>query len=305
MADFKTHMMVSTATGAVLGFAGYRANVPWDSCFVAGTLCSVSGMLPDLDSNSGRPLREATAMGAAVVPMLMVDRLQRLDLNNDTMVLIAILSYIAIRFVLAEIFRRYTVHRGMWHSLPAAAICGMVAFLIVSHEDLGIRIFKTVAVVLGFMSHLILDEIWSVDFKRGSYQFKSSFGTAIKLWGNNRLVNVLVYAKILVLGALVYGDQNYMSHYNCNPLVPHTVSELVASIRDGFKKTYGSTDTKLDPIVEAGVGAVQERLPPGYPTQLAPSGSQPNVQNPANAYPSIPNLQPTNGNWQQAPPRYQ
>jgi hypothetical protein len=157
-------------------------------------------MLPDLDSDSGRPLREATALSAAVVPMLMVERLQRLQLNHDTMVLIAIASYLAIRFLMAEAFRRYTVHRGMWHSLPAAATSGMLAFLIVSSEDLGVRIYKTSAVVLGFLSHLILDEVWSVDFKRGSYRFKSSFGTALKLWGNNRSASIGAYTILLVPG---------------------------------------------------------------------------------------------------------
>ena len=236
MADFKTHMTVSTATGALLSIAGYQAGIDWDTCAVAGVLCSVSGMLPDLDSNSGRPLREATAMGAAVVPMLMVDRLQRLQLNHDTMVLIAIVAYLTIRFILAEMFRRYTVHRGMWHSLPAAAICGMLAFLIISNEDIGVRCFKTAAVVLGFLSHLILDEIWSVNFKRGSYRFKSSFGTALKLWGNNRMASVCTYATLLVVSALVYQDQGYMSRYHTNPTVPHTLSELYATVKNRIER---------------------------------------------------------------------
>jgi membrane-bound metal-dependent hydrolase YbcI (DUF457 family) len=237
MADFKTHMTVSSVTGAVLSVAGYRANLPLDSCLVAGCLCSVSGMLPDLDSNSGRPLREATAMGAAVVPMLMVDRLQRLELTHDTMVLIAILTYITIRFFLAEMFRRFTVHRGMWHSLPAAAICGMVAFLVISNEDLGIRCYKTAAVVLGFLSHLILDEVWSVDFRQGTYRFKQSFGTALKLWGNNRKSNLMTYAKLLIISALVYQDQGFMSRYHINPHVPHTFGELMASIKEKIQKS--------------------------------------------------------------------
>lgn len=305
MADFKTHMTVSTATGAVLAFAGSRANIPWDTCLVAGTLCSVSGMLPDLDSNSGRPLREATAMGAAVVPMLMVDRLQRLELQHDTMVLIAILSYIAIRFVLAEMFRRYTVHRGMWHSLPAAAICGMVAFLIISHEDIGLRIFKTSAVVLGFLSHLVLDEIWSIDFKRGSFRFKTSFGTALKLWGNNGTANVLAYIKMLALGAIVWQDQSYMAHYDCDPRVPHTVSELFASVRSRFNQATGNANPEADLQIDSALRTAQDNLPPGYPAQHIPGTAQTEYQNPTNSYPSLPNQTIPSNNWQQAPPRFQ
>lgn len=228
MADFKTHMTVSTAAGVLYAIAGLQNGVPQTTCLLAGGLCSVSGMLPDLDSESGRPLREATTLAAAVVPMLMVDRLQRMGLNHESMVLAAALVYITIRFVLTEIFRRYTVHRGMWHSLPAAAIVGMVAFLVMSTEDISLRLFKTMAVVLGFVSHLIIDEIWSVDFRKGQYQFKTSFGTALKLWGNSSWANYATYFKVALLALLVYQDHGFMEKFGIqHPDVPHTARELL------------------------------------------------------------------------------
>ena len=52
----------------------------WDALVhrrVAGGLCSASGMLPDLDSESGVPRREIIAFTAAVMPLLMFDRFQR------------------------------------------------------------------------------------------------------------------------------------------------------------------------------------------------------------------------------------
>lgn len=228
VADFRTHMTVSTSTGVLLAIAGNQAGMHWTTSLVAGGLCSVSGMLPDLDSDSGRPLREATTLGAAVVPMLMVHRFQKFSLNHEEMVLAAALVYITIRFFLAEIFRRYTVHRGMWHSLPAAAIVGMFAFLVMSGDDMSVRVFKTSAVVLGFLSHLILDELWSIDFRRGRYTFKKSFGTAMKLWGNNRWANYVTYTKLAVISFLVYQDEGFMARYGYeNPDVPHTAKQLL------------------------------------------------------------------------------
>lgn len=227
MADFKTHMAVSTTTGAVLALAGYQSGLPETTCILAGGLCSVSGMLPDLDSDSGRPLREATTLGAAVVPMLMVERFQRMQFSHESMVLAAAVVYFAIRFFVAEIFRRYTVHRGMWHSVPAALIAGLFAFLIMSSEDIRPRLFKTVAVVVGFMSHLILDEIWSVDFRRGKYSFKSSFGTALKLWGNNSWANYMTYGKLAVVSLLVWQDEGFMARFGFDrPDIPHTAGQL-------------------------------------------------------------------------------
>jgi hypothetical protein len=221
-------MGVSTAAGVLYAIAGYQSGMPLTTCLLAGGLCSVSGMLPDLDSESGRPLREATTLAAAVVPMLMVDRFRRMGLNDESMVLAAALVYIAIRFVMAEVFRRYTVHRGMWHSVPAAAIVGMVSFLVMSSEDISLRLFKTMAVVLGFVSHLILDEIWSVDFRNGKYQFKTSFGTALKLWGNSSWANYATYFKVAILAFLVYQDHGFMAKFGIHdPDVPHTATELL------------------------------------------------------------------------------
>lgn len=297
MADFKTHMAVSTASGAALAIAGYQAGMPWDTCAVAGCLCSVSGMLPDLDSESGRPLREATALSSAVIPMLMIERLQRLNLGHDSMVLIAIASYFLIRFLLVELFRRYTVHRGMWHSLPAAFICGAVAFLVISSEDIGVRIFKTAAVVLGFMSHIILDEVWSVEFKRGSYSFKQSFGTALKLWGNNRFANVTAYIMCAVLGVAVYQDQGFMQRYHVNPHVPHSLGELYSSLKSRLKQSQ-----------EAIVGAeVLTGLQPNHNASTPSVGTLPGTPSsvselPGSAFPGTGQAQIPASSWPPAPP---
>ena len=39
--------------------------------------------------------------------------------------------------------------------------------MIVSGPDFAIRLFKAGAVSLGFLSHLVLDEIWSLQLKSG------------------------------------------------------------------------------------------------------------------------------------------
>ena len=84
---------------------------------LAGGLCAVSGMLPDLDSDSGVPLRETSMFVAAIVPILMIERFKDLGFSHEAMALAAMLLYLGIRFVAIEFFKRYTVHRGMWHSI--------------------------------------------------------------------------------------------------------------------------------------------------------------------------------------------
>jgi len=232
MADFKTHITVSTVAGAFYGVGGYQAGLPWESCAIGFALCSVSGMLPDLDSDSGIPLREAVAFSSAFVPMLMVDRLQRIGCNHEMMLLITVGVYFFLRFGLAEIFRRYTVHRGMWHSVPAGLSAALFAFLVCSCENMNLRLFKTVAIFVGFMSHILLDEIWSVEYRRGRYTFKHSFGTALKFRSENRFANVFSYALLASLFFLAYKDEGLMSRIDFEAKnVPHTAEQWVQAMR--------------------------------------------------------------------------
>lgn len=205
MADFKTHITASSFLGVGYGAAGFfYVDMPIGSCIVAGGLCSLSGMLPDLDSDSGIPVRETLAFTSAVVPMLLIERMERMGLGHSSMILIGGITYFLIRFVLWPLFKRFTKHRGMWHSLPAAAIAMMLAFLVCADQSLQIRLFRAWAVFLGFMSHLALDEIYAVDLN--GKLLKRSFGTAMKFFGNSRWGNLFIYAKVLILLLCIVND---------------------------------------------------------------------------------------------------
>jgi hypothetical protein len=232
MADFRTHISVSTVAGVLYGLGGYQSGFAWESCAIAGALCSVSGMLPDLDSDSGIPLREAVAFSSAFIPMLMVDRLQRMGLGHEMMLLITVGVYFFLRFGIAELFRRYTVHRGMWHSIPAGITASLFAFLASSCEDMNLRLFKTFAIFIGFMSHILLDEIWSVEYRRGRYMFKHSFGTALKFWSQNRVANVFSYTFLAFMCFLAYQDEGLMKRFGYKAEnVPHTATQWIQDLR--------------------------------------------------------------------------
>ena len=218
MAGFRTHITVSTLLGTGCAAAGYANQIPLSSCLVAGGLCSLAGMLPDLDSDSGVPVREVTAFTAALVPALMIPRFVQLGMDREQFVLATAILYLAVRFGFGGLFKGYTVHRGMWHSLPAAAIAGLVTFLLVSGVELPIRLFKSGAVVLGFLSHLVLDEMSSVQIRRGRLRIKYSLGTALKLWTTHSLwANVSTYGKLAALVALVFGDPYLMKQLGVQP----------------------------------------------------------------------------------------
>ncbi len=220
MAGFKTHITVSSVVGVGYGALGLGLDYPLESCMLAGGLCGIAGILPDLDSKSGVPVREIMALAAAIVPMMMIDRFQHMNMGPESIVLAGALIYIVIRFGVGEIFKLYTVHRGMWHSIPAAITCGLLAMFICSCEDYRLRVFKAVAVFIGFMAHLVLDEIWSIELRGGRIHLKSSFGTAIKFWGKSLWGNLSTYAKLIAMIAVTMGDPILMEQFGVQPFNP-------------------------------------------------------------------------------------
>ncbi|MCA9241136.1 MAG: hypothetical protein KDA37_13090, partial [Planctomycetales bacterium] len=118
MADFKTHVTFSSVLGCGYAFAGMTAGMGASTALVAGGLCGLSGMLPDVDSDSGVPRRETMGFAAAIVPMLLVSRFREMGFDYDQMVLATAALYFAIRFGASKLIGEFSVHRGMWHSIP-------------------------------------------------------------------------------------------------------------------------------------------------------------------------------------------
>lgn len=208
MAGFRTHVTTSALLGCGYAGIGHVAyGVPLDTSLVAGAICGFSGMLPDIDSDYGVPLRETMAFTAAIIPMLLVGHFQSLGLSHDAMALAAISMYLFVRFGVTNMIRKYTVHRGMFHSIPACMIFAGLAFLMVATSPtVEIRCYKAGGVVVGFMSHLLLDEIYAIEWQGGRWRFKKSFGTAIKFWGDDNWANFSTYAKLAIVGLFILGE---------------------------------------------------------------------------------------------------
>jgi membrane-bound metal-dependent hydrolase YbcI (DUF457 family) len=221
MAGFQTHITVSSLLGVGYGGAAYAMyGVPWPACALAAGLCGISGMLPDIDSDSGTPLRESMAFAAAVVPIMLLHRFQHWGMSHESIILAGAAVYLLIRFGASALLKRFTVHRGMFHSLPAAAIFGEIAFLLASGDDWRLRAYKAGAVVLGYLSHLVLDEIYSIEWTRG--RIKHSFGTALKLFGHGWWPNVSTYAKLALLTAVILFE----------PQWPQTLDQIARGTSD-------------------------------------------------------------------------
>ncbi len=241
MAGFKAHITTSTVLGFAYGGAGLyllrdaSGEVPVATCVLGAGLCSVAGMLPDLDSDTGIPLRETVAFTAAVVPMLLIDRFSHLGLSHESMVLAGALIYLLIRFGFFKLLMKFTVHRGMFHSLPAAVVSAELAFLLCSCEESSLRWFKAIAVFVGYTSHLLLDEFNSIQWTGGRWRLKKSFGTATKIWGTNTYANISTYAKVAILGFIAFRDPIWMeqleAHVEEGKQIPKAAIEAIERIQ--------------------------------------------------------------------------
>ncbi len=182
MADFKTHLtgatLVSASGAAVLVTTEIVAPlVAWIS-FLLGV---AGGLLPDLDARGSTTVRIGfTGLGVAAATLTLLALWPRL--TPPEAVVLTFVTYMAARYGLAVLFRLTTVHRGLFHSIPAALGCG------VATAWLADRVYAWpaeaawvagAALTTGFLIHLTLDEAYSVDI--AGRRLKRSFGTALKL----------------------------------------------------------------------------------------------------------------------------
>ena len=124
---FHVHITGSSIVG--VGYAAaawYVGGMPPVTCLLGGGVCAVAGMMPDLDSGPGIPMRECVAFAAAVVPMMLLHRFHQMGLPMEATIIVGAAIYAAIRFGVTWLLKHYAVHRGMFHSLPSAAIAGPV-----------------------------------------------------------------------------------------------------------------------------------------------------------------------------------
>ena len=209
MAGFHTHITVSTAIGAAYAFVGVNVlHLPLSTCAIGGGLCSIAGIMPDLDSDHAVPARETLSFLAAVAPMLLFYRFHYEGLATENILLFGAPLYLLIRFGFGQMLK-VSVHRGMFHSLPAAVIAGLIAYCLC---DTGVstgRTFKAVGAVIGYMIHLILDEIWAIEFSGVHIRLKKSFGTAMKFFGNSPQANSGTWALLAGMSFFAANDQGH------------------------------------------------------------------------------------------------
>jgi hypothetical protein len=207
MASYVGHLTFSSMLGAAAGgFAAYYLHLDWGPVFLGAGLTTLGGLLPDLDSDSGVPVREVFGLAAAAVPLVLFRRVHEMGFTiEQTLVLLGGL-YLLIRYGASAVFKRLTVHRGMFHSIPAMLIVGLLVFLLSHGPELESRLYLACGTMLGFLSHLALDEIYSIDFMGLKVRLNKFAGSALKFASSSWMATTFTYLLLVVLSVAAWLD---------------------------------------------------------------------------------------------------
>jgi hypothetical protein len=207
MASYRGHLTFSSLLGAGYGAVGmWRGQLDWGPAALGAGVTALGGLLPDLDSDSGVPVRELFGLAAFVAPLLMYDRLAQQKLTTEQTFVALAGVYLFVRYFLSSVFKHWTVHRGMFHSLPALVIAGLAVYLAYPNPSVPLRLYLAGGVMIGFLSHLVLDELYSVDFMGVGVRLNKYAGSALKLASPSRAATLAAYVLLGGLGFVAWND---------------------------------------------------------------------------------------------------
>jgi LexA-binding, inner membrane-associated putative hydrolase len=204
MANFSTHIGVGTVVAGALATVTLATELVAPKDIVAVTLAGVLGsVLPDVDLRDSRPGRAMFA-GLAVFFSFAVLFSVESRYSIAEMLILWLGTLVFVRYVVGSIFHHFNYHRGIWHSLLAAAFSGFVtagAFYRILGRDPSVAWLAAAFMIAGFLTHLILDEIYSVDVM--DTRIKASFGTALKFIDPKHMGQTGVMAAATVVAFLL------------------------------------------------------------------------------------------------------
>ena len=198
MAGYKAHFAFGVLTAACV--AVVMLVISWVSLRVMPLvflLAVIGSMLPDIDSDTGLPVRLLFGtLAVATIGLALFYMMNSTATSWLQQGLIGVGAGLFVYFIIGGIFKHFTEHRGVFHSIPAALVMGLVAMSISGLLGLGEKLALVVglAITAGYLSHLVLDEINStVNLSGIPFKPKKSLGTALKLTGGSRMTTTAIY----------------------------------------------------------------------------------------------------------------
>jgi hypothetical protein len=182
MANFKTHLFAASGISGIAALACMKAGAaPYAETPALLGLGTLGGLLPDIDSDHSVPVRIGfNLLALALAFLVMFQFAGRYTVLELALVWVGV--FLAVRYLVLELFNACTSHRGIFHSLLAAAFFSLCTVSLSTHlfgQSHAIAWLQGAFVGLGYLVHLLLDELFSVDLL--NQRLKLSFGSALKI----------------------------------------------------------------------------------------------------------------------------
>lgn len=201
MANFHTHLTYAAAGSGLMSVLVLQVGLvePRDALSLA-LVGTIGGILPDIDLQHAYPSRIMFSMLGILSAFMMIFSLEN-DMSIVELWLIGMTTFAVIRWPMWQLFHQYTTHRGSTHSLLAAIFAmfatAALSFHLMEKEPLTAWI-TGLFIFIGYLIHLLLDELYSVDFM--NRRLKRSFGTALKIVDvRNRTNTILLFGATLFI----------------------------------------------------------------------------------------------------------
>lgn len=218
MADYQGHISFSTFVAIGYALLGvYVLGIYPEYILLASVLVVITGMLPNVDAAGGAPARELGGLLAAITPLVVLSQFPSLEAGGIARIaLVVIASYLLTRILVVRLLEKITVHRGVFHSVPAAIIVFEIVYLLFWDLYLLDRLFIAAAAFIGFFSHLLLDAYGNLDIVGTALGKPKKKARVIKFGGSTWGATIALYSCVLFLGYFVARD-----FYPGLPRLPH------------------------------------------------------------------------------------
>ena len=182
MADFKTHAAVGIVGSGMLATLALATEiVPRGDLISLAFAGALGSILPDIDLQNSRASRALFNMSGIFLAFAVLFNFAW-QYSIAEMWVVWLFTLFMVRVVIQWLFHRFAHHRGIFHSVLAAVLFGFLGAAMFFHVFKSDPIHAWLAgvfVFYGYIIHLVLDEIYSVDFT--GVRVKRSFGTALKI----------------------------------------------------------------------------------------------------------------------------
>jgi hypothetical protein len=203
MGNFVHHLSGGIVAGAVCGAVSYyNLHTPATDAAAFAIISCVGSLIPDIDSPNSTPNDMAFGLASVIAPIFVLQGIGITRLGASNVILTALFVYVVVKYAARSLMRQFSVHRGMFHSIPMAIIWGALVYQAFRLSPQLIKNAAAASALVGFVTHLIIDELFSfVNFEGTRISPKKSFGTAFKFYSSSLLATTATY---VAMGLFLY-----------------------------------------------------------------------------------------------------